>query len=110
MAHYSDVDTLFAALADPTRRSVISQLGRGPASVGTLAESAPMTLPSFMKHVRILEASGLIQTTKTGRIRTCTLDRMRLATVDDWLDQQRAIWDARSDRLEQFIAGGQGPS
>src|SRR5688500_18496739 len=110
MAQYSDVDTLFAALADRTRISVISELGRGPASVGRLAESAPMTLPSFMKHVRILEASGLIQTTKTGRIRTCTLDRSRLATVDDWLDQQRAIWDARSDRLEQFIAGRQDPS
>jgi DNA-binding transcriptional ArsR family regulator len=110
MAKYSDVDILFAALADRTRRSVISQLGRGPASVGALAESAPMTLPSFMKHVRILEASGLIDTSKTGRIRTCTLDRSRLAAVDDWLDQQRAIWDARSDRLEQFIMGRQDAS
>jgi DNA-binding transcriptional ArsR family regulator len=108
MAKYlHHVDDVFAALADPTRRSVISQLGRGPASVGALAESSPMTLPSFMKHVRILEASGLIRTSKTGRVRTCALDRQRLSVVDRWLDEQRALWESRTDRLEQFVTGQQ---
>jgi DNA-binding transcriptional ArsR family regulator len=104
MAQYSDrIDSVFAALADPTRRAVISRLGRGPASVGDLARTSTMTLPSFMKHVRTLEASGLIRTSKVGRVRTCTLDRARLVVVDGWLADQRAIWEGRSDRLEQFV-------
>jgi DNA-binding transcriptional ArsR family regulator len=105
MAQYaSQIDTVFAALADPTRRTVIGHLGRGPASVGDLARSSTMTLPSFMKHIRTLEGSGLIRTTKAGRVRTCALDRERLAVVDGWLAEQRAIWEGRTDRLEHFVA------
>jgi DNA-binding transcriptional ArsR family regulator len=105
MAQYSDqIDRVFAALADPTRRAVVSQLGRGPASVSDLARSSAMTLPSFLKHVRTLEACGLVRTTKTGRIRTCALDRPRFAVVDGWLAEQRSIWEGRTDRLEQFVA------
>ena len=101
--HSAYIDSVFAALADPTRRSVISRLGRGPASVGDLARVSTITLPSFMKHVRTLEASDLIHTSKVGRVRTCTLDRERLAVVDGWLAEQRAIWEGRTDRLEQFV-------
>lgn len=104
MAKYSDdLDGVLVALADPTRRQVIRDLGRGPASVGDLARPFPMTLPSFMKHVRTLESSGLIRTTKSGRVRTCTLDRARLAVLDDWLAEQRDIWGARTDRLEHLV-------
>lgn len=104
MAQYSSrLDATFAALADPTRRSVISRLGQGPASVGDLAQSFPMTLPSFMKHVRTLEASGLIRTSKAGRVRTCTLERERLSVIDGWLAEQRAVWEGRTDRLERFV-------
>ena len=62
-----------------------------------------MTLPSFMKHVRTLETNGLIRTTKAGRVRTCALDRERLALVEDWLAEQRRIWEERTDRLERFV-------
>jgi DNA-binding transcriptional ArsR family regulator len=104
MAQYpAEVDAVFAALADPTRRAIVRRLGRGPRSVGDLAREHPMTLPSFLKHVRMLESSGLIRTAKTGRVRTCTLDRERLALVDDWLAEQRAEWEARTDRLESFV-------
>src|SRR4249919_1668215 len=104
MAQYmAQLDAVFGALSDPTRRLVIGELGRGPASVGDLARSSPMTLPSFMKHIRMLERSGLIRTAKAGRVRTCTLDRERLAVVDGWLAEQRAIWESRTDRLEQFV-------
>lgn len=104
MAKYSEgLDAVFDALSDPTRRQVIQRLGQGPASVGELAEPFPMTLPSFLKHLRALEASGLIHTAKTGRVRTCTLDRGRLALVDDWLAEQRRLWEDRTDRLEQFL-------
>ncbi|WUI02914.1 helix-turn-helix domain-containing protein [Spirillospora sp. NBC_00431] len=104
MAQYSaELDGVFVALADPTRRGVIRRLGRGPTSVGELARDFPMTLPSFMKHVRTLEANGLIRTVKVGRVRTCVLDRDRLALVDGWLAEQRRIWEERTDRLERLV-------
>ena len=104
MEQYSAVlDGVFVALADPTRRAVLQRLGRGRASVGDLARDAPMTLPSFMKHVRVLESNGLIRTTKSGRVRTCELNRERFALVDGWLAQQRRIWTDRTDRLERFV-------
>jgi len=103
MAKHQVLDDVFVALADPTRRAVIHQLGRGPASVSQLAEPFAITLPSFMKHVRMLESSGLIQTRKTGRVRHCTLNRDRLALVDGWLADQRRLWEERTDRLEQLV-------
>ncbi|KAA5829479.1 metalloregulator ArsR/SmtB family transcription factor [Saccharopolyspora hirsuta] len=103
MANHEALDDIFVALADPTRRDVIRRLGRGPTSVGELARPFPITLPSFMKHVRTLEASGLIRTSKSGRVRTCTLNRERLALVDDWLAEQRRAWEAATDRLEQLV-------
>ncbi len=107
MAKYGALDEVFVALADPTRRAVIRRLGEGPASVGELAAPFPITLPSFMKHVRTLERSGLIRTRKSGRVRTCVLDRERLSLVDDWLAEQRALWEQRTDRLEQFVTDHQ---
>ena len=110
MAQYSaavavagELDGVLVALADPTRRAVVRCLGRGPESVGDLARRFPMTLPSFMKHVRTLEANGLISTVKAGRVRTCVLNRDRLHLLDDWLAEQRDIWEGRTDRLEQFL-------
>ncbi|GAB3967994.1 metalloregulator ArsR/SmtB family transcription factor [Plantactinospora veratri] len=104
MAQYSaELDGVFVALADPTRRDVIRRLGRGATSVGDLAREFPMTLPSFMKHVRTLEANGLIRTVKSGRVRTCVLNRDRLALLDDWLAEQRRIWEERTDRLERLV-------
>jgi DNA-binding transcriptional ArsR family regulator len=97
------LDHVFVALADPTRRAVIRSLGRGELSVGELARHFPMTLPSFMKHVRTLESSGLIRTSKSGRVRTCTLNRDRLQLLDGWLAEQRAVWESRTDRLELLV-------
>jgi DNA-binding transcriptional ArsR family regulator len=111
MAKYSSVlDEVLGALADPTRRAVVAGLGHGPASVGELAQSASMTLPSFMKHVHTLEGCGLIRTAKSGRVRTCTLNRERLGVLDGWLAEQRAVWEGRTDRLEQFVTNPQEPS
>jgi DNA-binding transcriptional ArsR family regulator len=104
MAKYSaQLDGVFVALADPTRRDVIRRLGRGPTSVGDLAAAFPMTLPSFLKHVRTLESNGLIRTVKSGRVRTCVLNRERLALVDGWLTEQRQLWEERTDRLERLL-------
>ncbi|MBO0984717.1 helix-turn-helix transcriptional regulator, partial [Rathayibacter sp. SD072] len=94
MAHHGEVlDTAFRALADPTRRAVVSRLRRGPATVGELAEPFPMALTSFLKHLRVLEQGGWIRTAKRGRVRTCRLDPAAFAAVEDWLAEQRAEWE-----------------
>jgi DNA-binding transcriptional ArsR family regulator len=104
MAQYpAALDGVFAALSDPTRRAVVQRLGHGPASVRELAEPFAITLPSFMKHIHTLEASGLIRTRKSGRVRTCVLDQDQLSLVDDWLAGQRDLWQARTDRLERLV-------
>ncbi len=101
--HPDRLDNIFQALADPTRRAVLGRLGSGPASVSDLAEPFAMALPSFLKHIRLLEESGLIRTRKVGRVRTCAIEKRRLAMVDGWLARQRALWESRTDRLERFV-------
>ena len=104
MAQYSTrLDDVFHALADPTRRAVLGQLGTGPASIGELAAPFEMALPSFMKHIRYLENAGWISTRKTGRVRTCTLERKSFEVIETWLDEQRSVWEGRTDRLERFV-------
>lgn len=103
MAQYSPhLDGIFQALADPTRRAVLGRLGKGPASISELAKPFDMALPSFMKHIRLLEDSGLIRTRKEGRVRTCAIEQKPFAMVESWLSAQRMLWEARTDRLEQF--------
>jgi len=104
MEQYSQqLNGIFQALADPTRRAVLGRLGRGPASISDLATPFDMALPSFMKHIRLLEKGGLIRTSKDGRVRTCVLERKTLAAAEAWLSTQRAVWEASTDRLEQFV-------
>ncbi|KXF77985.1 ArsR family transcriptional regulator [Paramesorhizobium deserti] len=104
MDQYSgQLNGIFQALADPTRRAVLGRLGKGPASISELAEPFDMALPSFMKHIHILEDSGMIRTRKEGRVRTCAIEKKQFAVVQDWLSEQRAIWEGRTDRLEQFV-------
>lgn len=99
------LDGVFQALADPTRRAVIGRLGQGPASVSDLAAPFDMALPSFMKHLRMLEGAGLVRSAKTGRVRTCVLARERLDAAESWLEAQRRVWEGRADRLEAFVTG-----
>lgn len=94
------LDTLFAALADPTRRAIVARLTGGEVTVSALADPHDMALPSFLKHLTRLEEAGLIKTRKEGRIRICTLHPEALATATTWLEDQRALWEARLDRME----------
>ena len=104
MAQYSlELNSIFQALADPTRRAVLGRLGQGPASVSELAKPFDMALPSFMKHIHFLEDSGWIQTHKEGRVRTCAVEKKPFAVVEAWLSEQRDLWEGRTDRLEQFV-------
>lgn len=106
MANYSDVlDDVFAALSDPTRRAILRRLGAGEASVGDLAADTSMALSSFLKHVRALEDSELVRTSKKGRVRMCSLRRDRFVILEHWLLAQRRIWEGRTDRLEDLVIG-----
>lgn len=97
------LDMTFRALSDPTRRAVIQALGRGPASVSDLAKPFEMALPSFLQHLRMLEDSGLVETRKVGRVRTCTLRSEKLEAANDWLDAQRSLWTKRLDQLDALV-------
>jgi DNA-binding transcriptional ArsR family regulator len=95
---------VFGALADPTRRAIIARLSQGEASVGELAQPFDMALPSLMKHLRVLETGGLVASEKHGRVRTCRLMPGAMTGAESWLAEQRAIWEARLDRLESYLA------
>ena len=94
----SQLDHVFGALSDATRRAIIMRLCEGEASVGELAKPFEMALPSLMKHIRILESSGLVASEKIGRVRICSLETEALETIEVWLAAQRDIWEQRPDR------------
>jgi DNA-binding transcriptional ArsR family regulator len=97
------LDLAFSALSDGTRRGILERLGRGDASISDLAEAFDMTLTGVKKHVRILEAAGLVTTRKAGRVRTCTLGPRRLEDETAWLAHYHAMLEARLDRLGAFL-------
>lgn len=96
------LDRRFHALADPTRRAVVARLSRGPASVSELAGPFTMALPTLLQHLRVLEDSGLIRTEKAGRVRTCHIEVAALRETEEWIARQRAVWEARFDRLDDY--------
>ncbi len=97
------LDDVFHALADPTRRAVLTHLSRGPASVSDLAQPFEMALPSFLQHLKVLEESGLIESKKSGRVRTCQMTPKSLTAAETWIAEQRAVWEGRLDRLEAYL-------
>jgi DNA-binding transcriptional ArsR family regulator len=106
MAHHSplDLDRSFRALADPTRRAILARLARGPASVSELAVPFRMAMPTLLAHIRVLEQGGLVATEKTGRVRTCTIRPPALNATAAWIERQRAVWEARFDRMDAYVA------
>ena len=101
--HDPDLSLLFHALADPTRRAILTRLAEGPAPVSALAEPTGLRLPTVMRHLAVLEEAGLIATAKDGRVRTCAIVPEALVPMRTWLDAQRAIWEARLDRLDAYV-------
>jgi DNA-binding transcriptional ArsR family regulator len=104
MLNDSRLDVAFQALADPTRRSMLARLSRGPASVSELARPLPMSIPAVMQHLKALEDSGLVSTHKQGRVRTAKLAGDVLGQAERWLTDTRTAWEAQADRLETFLA------
>lgn len=97
--HHQDLDRVFRALADTTRRAMVERLIRGPATVGELAAPLAMSLPAVLQHLRVLQDCGLVRSEKVGRTRTCHLSTDRLRDAEDWLHRQRTAWESRLDRL-----------
>lgn len=94
---------IFHALADPTRLAVVERLGAGPAATSDLARPFKMALPSFLQHLDVLQASGLVRSAKTGRVRTYELAPKALKQAEDWMASQRALWERRLDQLDSFL-------
>lgn len=98
----------FAALADPTRRAILARLASGEATVTELAAPFHMSLPAVSKHLKVLERAGLIERGREAQWRPCRLRPEALKEVDDWVEQYRAQWEQRLDRLEDYLRQIQG--
>jgi DNA-binding transcriptional ArsR family regulator len=100
--HYS-VDSSFRALADATRRAIFERLSLGPASSSDLAKPFDISLAAVVQHLQVLESSGLIQSEKVGRVRTCRVNPNALAQLSDWVAERRSLVERRLDRLGQLL-------
>src|SRR5437879_5048999 len=98
------VELLFQALADPSRRTMVDRLTRGPASVSELARPLAMSLPAVVQHVQVLEACGLVRSEKVGRVRTCRIEADALRSAERWIAERRTSWERRLDRLGEYLA------
>lgn len=101
--YINSLDSVFRALADPTRRAVIRRLARGKATVSELSEPFDMALQSFLQHLKVLEDSGLIVTEKSGRVRSCQIAPQQLDGIEDWLSELRLEWESRLERLDEYL-------
>lgn len=99
----NQLDGVFRALADPSRRLIVERLAAGDTSVSELARPLPMSLPAVMQHLQVLEASGVVRTRKTGRVRMCRLDAGVLDEAELWFAERRALWSDRLDRLGDYL-------
>lgn len=106
MLHYESqpLDKAFYALSDPGRRAMIERLSIGPASVSELAKPLPMTLSAVVQHLKVLEAAGLVISSKVGRVRTCTLQTAAMAQAERWITERKRFWEQQYDQLEAYLA------
>jgi DNA-binding transcriptional ArsR family regulator len=95
----------FAALANSTRREILARLARGDATVNELAEPFDVTLPAISKHIKVLEKAGLVTRSRRASARPCSLDPSPLRNISSWTEQYRPIWEARFDRLDEYVQG-----
>ena len=99
----TQLNSVFHALADPTRRAVLERLSGGPASTSELAQPFKMALPSFLQHLDVLENCGLVRSRKTGRVRTYQLAPQKLEVAEHWMARQRKMWERRLDQLDNYL-------
>jgi DNA-binding transcriptional ArsR family regulator len=97
------LDRVFHALSDPTRRAVLTRLSDGPLPVSELARPFHMALPSFTQHLGVLEECGLVRSHKRGRIRTYRLTPEPLKAAEHWIERRRVLWEMRLDQLDNYL-------
>jgi DNA-binding transcriptional ArsR family regulator len=97
------LDETFAALANPTRRAMLARLAKGAATVNELAEPFDLTLPAVSKHIKVLERAGLVHRGKRAQYRPCALDASPLEQISTWAEQYRPVWEARFDRMDDYL-------
>ena len=97
------LDETFAALANSTRRAILARLAEGAATVNELAEPFELTLPAVSKHIKVLERAGLVQRGHRAQYRPCALDAAPLEQVSTWAEQYRPVWEARFDRMDEYL-------
>jgi DNA-binding transcriptional ArsR family regulator len=100
-----NIDRIFHALGDATRRAMMERLSQGPMSVSRLAEPFEMTLAAVVQHMQVLEECGLLQTEKVGRVRSCRIEPAGLDAMEQWIRDRRSVWERRLDRLGDLLAG-----
>jgi len=100
----TNIDRVFHALGDPTRRAIVERLSAGPVSVSKLAKPLDITLAAVVQHLQVLEKSGLVHTQKVGRVRTCRMEPRGLTVVERWISDRRSLWERRLDRLGNLLA------
>ena len=103
MTEIKQLDAIFAALANPTRRAILARLAHGEATVNALAEPFEISLPAISKHIRVLEDAGLVNRGKDAQFRPCTLNANPLAIIAGWTDQYRPIWEARFNEMASIV-------
>lgn len=105
MHHGSTIslDAVFHALGNPSRRSIVERLTRGPAGVTELARPLSMSLPAVVQHLAVLESSGLVRSEKIGRVRTCRIHQPALRRAEEWITRRRATWERRLDQLGEYL-------
>jgi DNA-binding transcriptional ArsR family regulator len=99
-----DVDRLFHALGDPTRRAILDRLSEGPLSVSRLATPLEITVTAVAQHLQVLEESGLVRTEKLGRVRTCRIETAGFSALEQWIRDHRSLWERRLDQLDDLLA------
>jgi len=104
LTHRAQVDRVFHALGDPTRRAIVEKLSAGAISVSSLAKPLDITLAAVVQHLQVLERSGLVRTTKIGRVRTCSIEPKGLSIAERWIEERRSLWERRLDRLRAVLA------
>jgi DNA-binding transcriptional ArsR family regulator len=102
------LNAMFSALANPTRRAILARLAEGSATVNQLAEPFEMTLPAISKHIKVLERAGLVRQGRQAQSRPCALEAKTLQEVSTWAEQYRPIWEARFDRMDDYVTQIQG--
>lgn len=100
----ASIDRVFHALGDATRRAILERVSEGPISVSSLAKPLNVTLAAVVQHVQVLEKSGLVHTTKVGRVRTCRMETKGLSVAEQWINARRSLWEKRFDRLGVLLA------